>query len=59
MADHGKRIPGQSNADWERPASDPNADSQGTHSLYGGGDRTGIFHMVKSFLDWVTRRWKR
>lgn len=51
-----KRIPGQSNADYERAPSDPNARFLGTHSLQGGGDLTGLTKVGKALFDWWKRR---
>lgn len=56
VAGSDKRIPGQSNADYERQKSDPNAESIGTNSLFGGMDLTGIFNGFKSLLDRLARR---
>ena len=40
MPEPEKRLPGQSNADYERTRRDPNAEFLGTQSLVGGGDPT-------------------
>ncbi len=56
MARPEKRIPGQSNADYGRARSDPNANFLGTQSLRGGGDLTWIPNAVKALSDWWRRR---
>jgi hypothetical protein len=56
MSGQEKRLPGQSNADYERARSDPNAEFLGTHSLVGGGDPTWVMRAARAFLDWRKRR---
>jgi hypothetical protein len=51
-----KRLPGQSNADYERARRDPNADFLGTQSLVGGGDPTWVMRVAASCLNWLRRR---
>lgn len=51
-----KRLPGQDNTSYERSRRDPNADFQGTHSLYGGGDPTWAKRLVDVVWDWRKRR---
>ncbi|WP_433042955.1 hypothetical protein [Dactylosporangium sp. CS-033363] len=46
MSAQPKRIPGQSNADYENRRLDPNAQFIGEQSLHGGGG-----------FDWVGRLW--
>ena len=50
-----KRLPGQSNADYEQ-RHDPNADFIGTQSLEGGGDPTFVYHALRAFMSWRDRR---
>ena len=47
-----KRLPGQSNADFERARRDPNADFLGTQSLVGGGDPTWVMRAANALLSW-------
>lgn len=56
MAGPDKRIPGQRNADYDGPHSDPNADFIGTSSLYGGGDPTWAMRLVRAISGWWRRR---
>ncbi|MCA1783854.1 MAG: hypothetical protein ABR616_17005 [Dermatophilaceae bacterium] len=56
MAGPEKRIPGQSNAQYERARTDPNAQFLGTQSLDGGGDLTWVMRAAKAFSDWLRRR---
>ena len=51
-----KRIPGLSNAEYERAGTDPNAQFLGTQSLHGGGDLTWIVRAAKAVSDWLKRR---
>ena len=51
-----KRVPGQSNADYERPRRDPNADFLGTQAVSGGGDPTWVMRASQVILDWLRRR---
>ena len=46
-----KRLPGQSNADYERARRDPNAAFLGTQSLVGGGDPTWVMRVAASCLN--------
>ena len=41
-----KRLPGQSNADYEGPRTDPNAMFLGTQATVGGGDMTWVLRLV-------------
>jgi hypothetical protein len=50
-----RRLPGQSNAEYER-GNDPNAAFHGTHSLYGGGDLSFVSRALRAFLSWRDRR---
>ena len=50
-----KRLPGQSNADFEQ-RNDPNADFIGTQSLQGGGDLTFVYRALRAFMFWRDRR---
>ncbi|CAN7460232.1 hypothetical protein [Knoellia sp. LjRoot47] len=56
MAAPEKRLPGQSNADYERPRRDPNADFLGTHAVSGGGDPSQVMRVAQLILDWFGRR---
>ncbi len=47
-----KRLPEQSNADFERARRDPNADFLGTQSLVGGGDPTWVMRAANALLNW-------
>lgn len=55
MAGPEKRIPGQSNADYER-RQDPNANFFGTQSLQGGGDLSFVIRASQAFSAWRSRR---
>ena len=50
-----KRIPGQSNADYDRARSDPNADFLMNQSLHGSGDPTWVMRLAKALSDWWER----
>lgn len=50
-----KRIPGQTNAEYER-RQDPNANFIGTQSLQGGGDPSFAIRASQAFLGWLDRR---
>ncbi|GAA2120357.1 hypothetical protein GCM10009780_80470 [Actinomadura alba] len=50
-----KRIPGQSNAEYER-RQNPNADFTGTHSVHGGGDPSFVIRISQAFFAWLGRR---
>jgi hypothetical protein len=50
-----KRLPGQSNAEYER-RRDPNAQFLGTQSLQGGGDPSFVQRGLRAFLAWRDRR---
>ena len=56
MAGAEKRIPGQSNADYGRAQSDPNANFLGTQSLEGRGDLTWIIGAFGALAAWRKRR---
>ena len=47
-----RRLPGQSNADYERARSDPNAEFLGTQALVGGGDPTWVMRVANALLNW-------
>ena len=51
-----KRLPGQSNADYEKPRHDPNADFLGTQSVSGGADPTWVMRLSGLILDVLGRR---
>ncbi|WP_067824964.1 hypothetical protein [Actinomadura kijaniata] len=50
-----KRLPGQSNAEYER-RHNPNADFIGTQSLQGGGDPSFMIRGFRALLDRLGRR---
>jgi len=50
-----KRLPGQTNADYER-RDDPNAEFIGTHSLDGGGDLSFVHRALRALSSWRNRR---
>ena len=54
MAAQPRRVPGQSNEDYEN-RHDPNADFHGVHSLVGGGDLSWVDRIIRAAL----RRWDR
>lgn len=49
-----KRLPGQSNADYDR-GRDANADFLGTQSLYGGGDLSWVMRVADALRRWLGR----
>ena len=55
MAAPEKRLPGQSNADFER-IHDPNRGFIGTQSLHGGGDPSFAYRGFRAVLAWFDRR---
>lgn len=55
MTAQGKRLPGQSNDDYEK-RDDPNTQFLGTQSLYGGGDPTFVLRAMHAFFRWLDRR---
>ena len=56
MPGPGKRLPSQSNADYERERHDPNADFLGTQSVSGGGDPTWVMRFANLVLEALGRR---
>jgi hypothetical protein len=50
-----KRLPGQSNAEYDR-GSDANADYLGTQSLHGGGDLSWVMKAADAVRRWLERR---
>ncbi|GGM73030.1 hypothetical protein GCM10007977_088350 [Dactylosporangium sucinum] len=57
MAAPEKRLPGQSNAQYEYEGRrDPNADFLGTHSIQGGGDPTWMIRAWHAVFAWFDRR---
>ncbi|MQY05916.1 hypothetical protein [Actinomadura macrotermitis] len=54
MAAPEKRLPGQSNAEYER-RRDPNADFIGMQSMAGGGDPTRAIRYSQAFFAWFNR----
>lgn len=55
MAGPRKRLPGESNGDFER-SKDPNLDFIGTQSLYGGGDPGWMIRAMRAVSAWRDRR---
>ncbi|MFI0446867.1 hypothetical protein [Actinomadura sp. 6N118] len=55
MAAPEKRIPGQSNSEYER-RDNPNADFIGTQSVHGGGDHSFMVRISQAFFTWRDRR---
>ncbi|KAB2350238.1 hypothetical protein [Actinomadura rudentiformis] len=53
-----KRLPGQSNAEFER-RHNANADFIGTQSLHGGGDHSLVIRISQAFFAWRDRRRNR
>lgn len=51
-----KRLPGESNADYERRHKDPNSDFIGTQSLFGGGDPSFVLRALRAVSAWLDRR---
>ncbi len=56
MSGPAKRIPGQSNAEYERGHSDPHAEFLGTQSPWGGGDPTWVMRAAQALSNWLRRR---
>lgn len=50
-----KRIPGESNTDYQR-GKDPNAGFLGTHSVHRGGDLSFVYRAISAFTAWRGRR---
>jgi hypothetical protein len=50
-----KRLPGETNADYER-RNDPNAEFIGTQSLHGGGDPFIVSRALRALVFWRQRR---
>jgi hypothetical protein len=55
MTSSEKRLPGQTNADYENH-DDPNAQFIGTQSLQGGGDPSFMYRGLRAVLSWLDRR---
>ena len=55
MAPSEKRLPGQTNADYDG-RTDPNAEFLGTQSLVGGGDESFVYRGIRALLSWLDRR---
>ena len=53
-----KRLPGQSNAEYDR-GRDANADFMGTQSLHNGGDLSWVMRAAQAVRRWVDRRKNR
>lgn len=51
-----KRLPGQSNAEYERRRSDPNAEFLGAQSIEGGVDLTWVMRLAQALSRWFSRR---
>ena len=58
MTPPAKRLPGQSNADYEN-RTDPNAQFLGTQSIEGIGDPTWMYRALGAFLSWRDGRRER
>jgi hypothetical protein len=60
MAGPEKRLPGQSNAEYEHTSyerrGDPNAAFLGTQSVVGGADPTWVMRLWAAVLSWRDRR---
>ncbi len=54
MAAPEKRLPGQSNAEYEH-RQNPNAEFIGTQSLSGGGDPSLALRISRAFSAWLNR----
>ncbi len=53
-----KRLPGQSNAEYDR-GRDANADFLGTQSPHGGGDLSWVIRAAGAIRRWLERRRNR
>ncbi|WP_426512729.1 hypothetical protein ACPPVO_20085 [Dactylosporangium sp. McL0621] len=59
MSAQPKRLPGQSNADYERSGADPNAQFLGVQSLQGGGDPSWVGRLYNAIADLIAKRRKK
>lgn len=50
-----KRLPGQSNAEYER-RRDPNVEFLGAQSLQGDGDPSFVYRGLRALMSWRDRR---